>query len=96
MAAPETPAERRARWLSVGISADATPTRRPRSATVNEKERVLSRDLDAYKRIVEAGAQPRQIDGCAALEKACDSKVEIEHQLRMTPRVRKHFEGDDA
>jgi hypothetical protein len=39
---------------------------------LNRKERVLDRDLDAYKRIRKSGGQPEQIDGSAKFEATVD------------------------
>jgi hypothetical protein len=41
-------------------------------ADLNAKERVLDKDLDAYKRIRKTGGQPTKIDGSAKLEKIAD------------------------
>lgn len=50
-----------------------------RTASINHeithltaKERVLDRDLDAYKRIRKSGGQPLKIDGSLKLEQTCD------------------------
>ncbi len=39
---------------------------------MNHKERILDKDLDAYKRIRKTGGQPTKIDGAAKLEKIAD------------------------
>jgi hypothetical protein len=39
---------------------------------MNRKERLLGRDLDAYKRIRKSGGQPETIDGSAKFEAMVD------------------------
>jgi hypothetical protein len=39
---------------------------------MNAKEKVLDRDLDAYKRIRKSGGQPEQINGSARWEATVD------------------------
>lgn len=48
------------------------------SGSVDERERQLSADLDAYLRLRREGLQPPANDGCARLEAEAISKVEIE------------------
>jgi hypothetical protein len=47
----------------LSIAASATPTRRDgrRAATINHKDKVLEKDLDAYKRLRQEGLQPKAI-----------------------------------
>lgn len=69
----------REHYLSVGISSAAMPTRNgPRIARENERERQLSKDLDAYKDLRQDGIQPHHIDGCHDLAKKAETKAEIE------------------
>jgi hypothetical protein len=56
----------------VAVSGSAMPTRSRAVSDMNSKERVLDKDLDAYKRIRKSGGQPTQIDGSAKLEKIAD------------------------
>lgn len=65
------------RWSSVALSADATPTRRERTAEVNATERRWNRDGDAYRRIRATGDQPAHIDGCADLERYAEHKYDL-------------------
>jgi len=60
----------------VGIGADAMPSRggKARVATINDKDRVLDKDLDAYQRLRRNGVQPRKIDGAAKVEKRAEEK----------------------
>lgn len=64
----------------IGISASAMPTRGggARAATINAKDRVLDKDLDAYKRLRQNGVQPRKIDGAAQVEKRAEEKWQVE------------------
>ena len=47
------------------------PTRK-NVGEMNQKERVLDKDLDAYKRIRKSGGQPEKIDGSARFEATVD------------------------
>lgn len=51
-----------------GISASAMPSRKKEIGDMNYKEKILDRDLDAYKRIRQTGGQPHNINGSARLE----------------------------
>jgi len=64
----------------VGIGADAMPSRggKARVATINSKDRVLDKDLDAYQRLRRNGVQPRKIDGSAKVEKRAEEKWQVE------------------
>jgi hypothetical protein len=48
------------------------------SRAVDERERQLDADLDAYQRLRREGLQPPSNDGCAQLEAEAVSRVEIE------------------
>jgi len=48
------------------------PTRKPTEHGTIAKERVLDKDLDAYKRIRKTGGQPVKIDGSARIEATVD------------------------
>jgi hypothetical protein len=69
---------RQCRWASVGVSAEALPTRHPRAVEVIETEKRWDVDMPAYKRMRRQGHQPRAIDGCAQLEKHATHEVELE------------------
>lgn len=43
-----------------------------------EREKVLSKDMDAYKRLRLQGLQPPQVDGSAALESRASTKLEVD------------------
>ena len=64
----------------VGIGADAMPSRggKARVATINDKDRVLDKDLDAYQRLRRNGVQPRKIVGAAKVEKRAEEKWQVE------------------
>jgi len=55
----------------VRMSGSAMPTRK-NVQELNRRERVLDRDLDAYKRIRKSGGQPEQINGSAKFEATVD------------------------
>ena len=65
---------------AVGFSAELMPTRSgsSRSASVIQKERVLDKDLDAYKRLRQDGIQPKTIDGAANVESRATEKWQAE------------------
>ena len=65
-------------WLSIGTTSAAMPSRGARVAATASRERALDRDLDAYQRLRRDGVQPRQIDGCAAVEKVATERHHIE------------------
>jgi len=51
----------------VRMSGSAMPTRK-NVQELNRKEKLLDKDLDAYKRVRKTGGQPNQIDGAARWE----------------------------
>jgi hypothetical protein len=55
------------RIAHVAISGTAMPTRKE-VGDMTRKEKILDKDLDAYKRIRKTGGQPNQIDGAARWE----------------------------
>jgi hypothetical protein len=67
----------------LSVAASATPTRRggARAATINHKDKVLEKDLDAYKRLRNEGMQPKAIDGSAEVEKRANYKWQVETGL---------------
>lgn len=64
--------------LSVGVSAQATPTRRPDVVEIDAREARWQRDMPAYKALRADGLQPRQIDGCAELQATARTEAEVE------------------
>lgn len=48
------------------------------SRKIDERERQLDKDLDAYQRLRREGLQPPTNEGCARLEAEAVSRVEIE------------------
>jgi len=60
------------------ISADATPTRCPTVAETNRRDKILDKDLDAYKSLRQQGLHPNVIDGCDRLSATATSVREIE------------------
>lgn len=59
------------RIAHVAVSGSALPTR-SQTGDLNRKEKILDKDLDAYKRIRKTGGQPKNIDGSARLEATTD------------------------
>lgn len=53
------------------VSCSATPTRNS-VGDVTRREKILDKDLDAYKRIRQSGGQPEKIDGSARIEKTAN------------------------
>lgn len=68
---------------SVGVASSACPTRGggARVATIARKDKVLEKDLDAYKRLRNEGLQPKAIDGSAEVEKRANYKWQVETGL---------------
>ena len=64
--------------LSVNVSAEATPNRRPEPVRIEKKDKALSADLDAYKRLRRDGLQPTGIDGSAEAEKRVNSQWDFD------------------
>jgi hypothetical protein len=71
---------RRDHWLSIGISAAATPTRDRSQDTVAalEREKRWEKDMPAYARLRKEGLQPKHVDGAHAMEQGATDKLEIE------------------
>lgn len=67
----------------LSVAASATPSRKggARAATINKKDKVLEKDLDAYKRLRQEGMQPPSIDGSAIAEKRAEHKWQVETGL---------------
>lgn len=67
----------------LSIAASATPTRKggARAQVINQKDKVLEKDLDAYKRLRNEGLQPKAIDGSAEVEKRANYKWQVETGL---------------
>ena len=63
---------------TVGVSAEAMPTRKPRVAEVNAKQAQWDRDMPAYKAMRQQGIQPPSVDGAADLQAQASDKCEIE------------------
>ena len=53
--------ERRARWLSVGVSASALPSRRPQAAGELVRTKVWEAENAAYKECRRGGVQPESV-----------------------------------
>lgn len=82
---------------SVGVSAEAMPNRKGPIAAVNAKDKVLSDDLAAYKRLRRDGLQPKRIDGSATVEARANSQFDIDlgHVVPKSQeaRIREGFEA---
>jgi len=63
--------------LSVNLAAAAIPNRRPVPTDIDRRDRALSADLPAYKRLRRDGLQPKAVDGSAELEKRVNSQWDI-------------------
>jgi hypothetical protein len=66
---------------STAFAASATPSRRPGAAHsrwVNDTEKRWHKDMDAYRRLVRDGVQPKGIDGAAEREARANTRVEVE------------------
>ena len=59
------------RMRSIGISADALPTRaKPRYSQIKKTESEWQKDIPAYRRLVKAGKDCGHVDGAAAVERS--------------------------
>lgn len=68
----------RAHLLSVGFAAAAMPSRKGTVAQTEAKERDLSKDLAAYKRLRNEGLQPAHVDGTHRIEQGAQHVAEVE------------------
>lgn len=68
------------RIAGVVFGAASMPTRKGKAycATIEAKDKVLHKDLDAYKRLRDEGLQPRKIDGAAQVERRAEEKWQVE------------------
>ena len=71
----------REHYLSVGLSAAATPTRQGARVAkrIDDTEKKWERDFDAYRRLRKDGLQPKSSDGCYEIERDAADKVEVEN-----------------
>ena len=63
---------------SIHISAHATPSRHQEAVNIDRTEAQWGQDMPAYKRLRANGLQPKNIDGCAELEKRATDRFEVE------------------
>jgi hypothetical protein len=75
----------------VQIAPSATPSRRAGSnvAALNGWERRLGEDMPAYKRLRQAGMQPKGIAGAADVERRAETKYEVESGNIMPGQARR-------
>ncbi len=66
----ETVAERRARWLSVGTSAEALPTRAPQARSELSRTKTWEREHDAARELARNGVEVPQLAKAPGLVKA--------------------------
>lgn len=71
-----------------GIGVHGSKTRE-----VDARESRWSKDMPAYKRLVNDGIQPAQIDGCDRLEHHAESRIEIESNGRLRISDSSYNEG---
>lgn len=64
--------------LSVGIGADALPTRSPNANYQKVRTKRWERDMGAYKRLRDDGLNPPAIDGAALREKQGKDRYDVE------------------
>lgn len=83
----------REHYLSVGISATATPTRSGPVISRLKSDDNFAKDGPAYKRLVKQGYQPDHIDGCAEIEQRAESRVEVESMKVLTKEKRAKLEA---
>ena len=78
--------------LSISVSADALPNRGRAISSTSAKERVLAKDMDAYRRLRVAGEQPARIDGAASIERHAETKLEVTRSTLLNDRQRRQVE----
>jgi hypothetical protein len=64
--------------LSVSIAAAALEVKGAEVRKIDTKEKVLDKDLGAYKRLRDNGLQPRSVDGSADVERHVTSQFDID------------------
>jgi hypothetical protein len=78
---------------AVSFAASAMPNRHPAAADEKALERRLDRDLPAYKRMIDAGIQPKATRGAADIESRAHEKFEVEHgQTISDPKMRRRVD----
>lgn len=80
-------------YLSIGISATATPSRKGPVIAKLTSDKNFSKDGPAYKRLVKQGYQPDHIDGCAEIEARAESRVEVESMKVLDKHKRASLEA---
>jgi hypothetical protein len=82
--------------VTLRIAPSATPTREGGGEPVTrvlEREKRWERDMPAYKRCVDAGAEPQSIDGCADLEVRADIAEQVTTgMVDVKPETFKNYE----
>lgn len=73
----------------MSVAPSALPSRKAgtEAARIEATERQWDKDGDAYKRLRRDGLQPRDIDGCAALEAKANHPMEIAMGKTLHPRA---------
>lgn len=66
------------RVASVGFSAEAMPSRKPREAATVKSERGLAKDLDAFATARREGLQPTSVRGTAEVMAKAEKRSDIE------------------
>lgn len=79
----------REHYLSIGISAAATPTRDRSQETVAaiDREKRWEKDMPAYARLRKEGLQPRHVDGSHRMEAGFNDKIEIEAGTKLADKT---------
>lgn len=62
---------------TVSIAPSATPSRHPGAARAKAGDKQLAKDLDAYKRMRQAGLEPKSTQGAARVEAVATSEYEV-------------------
>ena len=70
--------DQRAHYLSVAVSAAATPTRRAEVNATVAMEKEWDKDHAAYRRLRKDGFQPRSSKGAAKVEARATTRAEVE------------------
>lgn len=81
---------------SISIAPSAMPSRHAHAAAAKQAGKEWEKDLPAYKRLVEAGLQPKSTAGTHVLEAKAALPVEVETGIVLSDRQRREYQSVTA
>lgn len=84
------------RISSVSFAPSAMPSRHAEAAAAKQTGKGWEKDLPAYKRLVDAGMQPRSTVGTHALEQSAALPIEVETGVVLTEKQRREYQSVTA